>query len=170
MTAQQLLAQQFGIMYQLTAMNLDGMTAEQSLAQPPGGGNCANWILGHVVDIQNALMGLVGEAPVWESDQLRRASYEPITRASEAIDWETMKSRFFASKDRCLAALASIDDAKLEDTVPHPFGGTCTRAELLNTLASHQTYHAGQLGLVRRIAGMPGAVKGPGQPERARSA
>jgi uncharacterized damage-inducible protein DinB len=50
--------------------------------------------------------------------------------------------------------------------VPHPFGGQTSRAELLALLAQHQMYHAGQLGIVRRIAGLEGAVKGPGQEAR----
>jgi hypothetical protein len=120
MTSQQSLAQHFGFMYQVAAANLDGITQEQSLAQPSPGGNCANWILGHIVDVQNAVMGLVSQAPVWENDQLRRASYDPITRPAEAIDWETMKSRFLASKERCLSAMASTSDAALAEKVPHP--------------------------------------------------
>jgi len=167
MTSQQSLAQHFGFMYQVAAANLDGITQEQSLAQPSPGGNCANWILGHIVDVQNAVMGLVSQAPVWENDQLRRASYDPITRPAEAIDWETMKSRFLASKERCLSAMASTSDAALAEKVPHPFGGESPRVEILNLLAFHQTYHVGQLGLSRRIAGLEGAIKAPGQAERA---
>jgi uncharacterized damage-inducible protein DinB len=167
MTTQQALTQHFGFLYQVAAANLDGITPEQSLAQPAPGGNCANWILGHLVDVQNALMGLVGQPPVWESEQLRRASYEPITKPAQAIDWETMKSRFLGSKERCLAAVGSLSDAALAEKVPHPFGGECPRAEILNLLAFHQAYHAGQLGLSRRIAGLEGAVRAPGQRERA---
>jgi uncharacterized damage-inducible protein DinB len=44
-------------------------------------------------------------------------------------------------------------------------GGSASRAELLSLLAFHQAYHSGQLGIARRIAGMEGAVKGPGQPK-----
>jgi uncharacterized damage-inducible protein DinB len=36
----------------------------------------------------------------------------------------------------------------------------------LNLLAFHQTYHTGQLAMSRRIAGLEGAVKGPGQAQR----
>ena len=169
MTSQQALAQHFGFVYQVAALNLEGITPEQSLAQPAPGGNCANWILGHVVDVHNAAMGLVGQPPVWESEQLRRASYEPITKPAQAIDWETMRSRFLGSKERCLKAVASMSDAALAEKVPHPFGGECTREELLHLIAFHQAYHTGQLGMSRRIAGLEGAVRAPGQPERARA-
>ena len=66
-------------------------------------------------------------------------------------------------RERCLAAISALSDDAMAESVPHPFGGTCTRAELLNILAFHQAYHAGQLAMSRRIAGLEGAVKGPGQ-------
>ncbi|HET9252827.1 MAG TPA: DinB family protein [Candidatus Eisenbacteria bacterium] len=163
MKAQQALAQQFGFMYRVTAANLEGMTREQSLVQPPRGGNCANWILGHVTNVQNGVMELLGQPAVWQSEQLARAGYEPIQSQAGAIDWDTMRDRFLGSSDRCVAAISALSDPSLAEEVPHPFGGTCTRGELLTTLAFHQTYHAGQLAMCRRIAGLEGAIKAPGQ-------
>jgi uncharacterized damage-inducible protein DinB len=102
---------------------------------------------------------------VWDSKELSRASYDPITEPARAIDWETMRSRFLGSRERCVAAIKNLPDEKLADPVPHPFGGHCSRAELLSLVSAHQMYHAGQLGIVRRIAGLEGMVKGPGQPK-----
>jgi uncharacterized damage-inducible protein DinB len=164
MTARDLLVHQFGLVYATAAMNLAGMTQAESLVQPAGGGNCANWILGHLVNVHNAVMREAGTTPVWESEQLARARFAPITGQSDAIDWDTLLERFLSSRDRCLGALASLTEDALAEAVPHPFGGTCTRAELLSTLSYHQAYHVGQLALARRTAGLPGAVRGPGQP------
>ena len=94
---------------------------------------------------------------------LLRAGFDPITEPAGAIDWDTLKDRFLGSRERCLMAISRLSDESLAETVPHPFGGTCSRAELLNTLAFHQTYHTGQLAIARRIAGLEGAVKAPGQ-------
>ena len=163
MKAQKSLAHQFGLVYQATEHNLRGMTPEQSLARPARGGNCANWILGHLTNMQNMVMQLIGEPPVWESGQLRHAGFYPITDPGEAIEWDTLRVRFLGSRERCLTAISRLTDERLAETVPHPFGGTCSRAELLGTLAIHQSYHAGQLGLARRVAGMEGVIKGPGQ-------
>lgn len=163
MNMQEAIAQHFQYMYQTAAANMDGLTQEQSLMQPSGGGNCANWILGHLMNVHNGVMGLVGEKPVWESDQLARAGVEPITGPAKAIEWNTMRDRFLGSKERCLAAISGLSDKALAESVPHPFGGSTSRAELLNTLAFHQTYHVGQLAISRRIAGLEGAVKGPSQ-------
>ena len=159
------LAQHFGMMYRMVEMNLEGMTHEQSLVQPAPDGNCANWILGHLVNVQNGVMLLLDEAPVWESADLARAGWAPIKGPLGAIDWNVLKDHFFESRERCLAALATVSDASLAEDVPDPVGGKTSRARLLSTLAFHQAYHSGQLGVVRRIAGLPGAVKAPGQPQ-----
>lgn len=166
MSAQKSLAQHFGLMYQVTAANLEGMTQQHSLAQPSRGGNCANWILGHLTNVHNGLMQLLGEKPVWESEQLQRASFDPIDAPDQAIDWSTLRERFLESRERCLAAISRLSDDQLAETVPHPFGGTCSREELLNVLAFHQTYHAGQLAMARRAAGLEGVIKGPGQTQK----
>ena len=168
MKVQESISQHFGFMYQTSAANLERLSPEQSLAQPSPGGNCANWILGHLTNVQNGVMKLVGEAPVWESDQLKRAGYDPITGSSNAIDWDTMRTRFLGSRDRCIAAISGLSDEALAESVPHPFGGTTTRAGLLTVLAFHQAYHAGQLAVARRIAGLEGAVKAPGQAQTQR--
>ena len=166
MKSQHLITHQFDLVYRMIADNVEGMTAEQSLAQPSPGGNCANWILGHMTNVQNGVMRLVGQGPVWESDQLSHAGWEPITSRTKAIAWETLRDRILDSRERCLTAISNLSDEKMADEVPHPFGGTTSRGQLLSTLAFHQAYHAGQLGIARRIAGLEGAVKGPGQPRR----
>jgi uncharacterized damage-inducible protein DinB len=163
------LAMQFGLVYQTAAANVEGMTSEQSLAQPVQG-NCANWVLGHLTNVQNGVMGLIGEPPVWENDQLSRAGWDPITDQANAIDWDTLRNRFMESRERCLSAIGALSDQSLGEQVPHPFGGTTSRAEMLGILSFHQAYHVGQLGITRRVAGLEGAVKGPGQPKEARVA
>ena len=164
MNTQQAIAHQFGLVYRMIEVNVAGMTAEQSLAQPSPGGNCANWIVGHLTNVQNNLMKAIGQPPVWESDQLAHAGWEPITGKGQAIAWDTLRDRILGSRDRCVAAIASLSEAQMVEQVPHPFGGTTSRAELLSLVAFHQAYHAGQLGIARRVAGLEGAVKAPGQP------
>ncbi|HEY3155569.1 MAG TPA: hypothetical protein VGK76_02935, partial [Candidatus Eisenbacteria bacterium] len=90
MNPQKAIAQHFQLMYQTAAANLKGVTPEQSLVQPSPGGNCANWILGHLMNVQNGVMGVLGEKPVWESGELARAGDDPITGPANAIDWDTL--------------------------------------------------------------------------------
>lgn len=167
MKTQQAIANQFGFVYRMIEVNTEGMTAEQSLAQPIPGGNCANWIVGHLTNVQNVIMKAIGQPPVWESEQLGNAGWDPITGPHKAIAWDAMRDRILGSRDRCVAAISSLSDAQMAEPVPHPFGGTASRAEVLALGAFHQAYHAGQLAIARRVAGLEGVVKGPGQPKAA---
>jgi uncharacterized damage-inducible protein DinB len=162
-TGRDILAQQLDAVYRVIARNIDGLTHSDSLARN-GDTNTANWILGHLVNVHNFVMELVGAPPVWTSPQLERARFDhPIRDAAEAIDWDTLVEKFNASRDACLAALAVLTDESLAEKVPAPFGGETTRAELLALLVTHQWYHAGQLGMARRAAGKKAAILAPGQ-------
>ena len=164
MSERDLLVNQFGTAFELVRRNVEGLTHEDSLLPAAGGGNTANWILGHLVNVQNGVMRLIGAPAVWESEQLERARFDhPIRAESDAIDWATLVARWNSSRAACVSALAALSDEALEEKVPHPFGGETTRAGLLATLAVHQCYHAGQLGMLRRAAGKKAAILAPGQ-------
>jgi uncharacterized damage-inducible protein DinB len=164
MNGRDMLVQQYNAIYQVIARNIDGLTHADSLTPAAGGGNTANWILGHLVNVQNSVMEIIGAPPVWESEQLERARFDhPIRDGADAIDWETLVERFNASRDACLAALASLTDESLVDQMPDAFGRHSTRAGVLGGLVVHQCYHAGQLGMVRRAAGKKAAILAPGQ-------
>jgi uncharacterized damage-inducible protein DinB len=164
MTARDLLVQQFDAIYSVIARNVAGLTHADSLAPAAGEGNTANWILGHLVNVQNGVMSIIGAPPVWESEQLERARFDhPIRDATDAIDWGTLVERFNASRDACLAGLASLTDEALAEPMPDPFGRDTTRAGLLGVLVVHQCYHAGQLGMARRAAGLKTAILAPDQ-------
>jgi uncharacterized damage-inducible protein DinB len=160
---QNLLAQQYAMLYGMTLANLAGMTADDALVQTAGGGNTASWVLGHLISIHNSAMQMLGEEPVVPEKELAGAAPEPADRPDEPMDWDRLTSRFAESKDRCLAAIAAVSDDALADPMPHPFGGDSTRGELLQLVAMHGTYHAGQLATCRRAAGREGVIKGPGQ-------
>src|SRR5688572_23356554 len=159
MTGREMLVQQFGAIYGVIARNIDGLTPADSLAPAAGGGNTANWILGHLVNVQNQVLRIIGAPPVWESEQLTRARFDhPIRDAAAAIDWNTLVERFNASRDGCLGALAALSDESLAEKMPGPFGDPSTRAGLLSILSFHQAYHTGQLGMARRAAGQKAAI------------
>lgn len=151
----------YRLAYRTIAMNTEGMSHRASLRQPAPGGNCANWILGHVTAVQNEVMKLLGEAPAWDGEALERTA-RPITSEAEAIDWDAMRRAFLASEERCLAAIDGLTEEKLDEPgYPNPLGGELRFGELLNFLGFHQCYHAGQIGMSRRLAGLDGVIRSP---------
>ena len=159
MHVKQALKSQYSLFYRTVAMNTEGMTHQDSLIQPEPAGNCANWILGHLIMAQNMIMAANGEAPAWESDTLDNAGEDPIIDGSQAIDWDTARAKLLASQNRCLAAIENLTDEQLDEGgYTNPLGGEITLGGLINFLAYHQAYHAGQLGMSRRLAGYESAI------------
>lgn len=161
MTGKDALKVQYSVMYQIVARNLDGITAEHSVVQPEPAGNCVNWILAHMTLVQNAILAMLGEAPAWDEPTLERARSEPVAGAGGAYDWEAMRGRFLDSRDRMLPALDRLDDDRLDEPMVDIFGKPNTLGGVLNFLALHQNYHAGQLGLARRLIGLEGVIRAP---------
>jgi len=127
-SAAAILAHQLHLVHLVAARNLEGMSAEDSLVQPPGRGNCANWILGHLVNIHNQLAEVLGVAPVWEAPELERAGPEPIRDAGGAIDWHELVARFAAAETRMAGALEALSDEELAEVISTPvFGGSSSR-------------------------------------------
>jgi hypothetical protein len=50
--------------------NVAGLTHEDSLAQPRPGGNCLNWVLGHLLRAYNGVLPLVRQDPVMDQGVL----------------------------------------------------------------------------------------------------
>ena len=162
MNAKDVLMTQYGLLYKVVGANVTGLSQDDSIKQPEPGGNCSNWILGHLIGSHNRALELLGEEPVWADESLARARKEPITGDDDAIEWDTMRDRFLGSQDRCLAAIERLTDEELDEGgFSDSFGQECTRGEYLSLLVFHGNYHAGQLGLSRRLAGHPGVIGSP---------
>jgi hypothetical protein len=134
--------------------NLEGFTHAESMVTPPGGGNSTNWVVGHIVSTRNAILALLGRPPVLEGVDL--AVYQ---RGSEGLDgrelpFETLLAAFNESQARIEAALREIGESRFQALVTEEKLG-----QNIAFLQFHEAYHIGQLGLLRRIAGKPGAIR-----------
>jgi hypothetical protein len=149
--------------HQVVRMNVDGITQEDSLVQPDPAGNCLNWVVGHLLCIYNQSLGLLGQERVMDEAALKR--YErgspPIRDAAEALDLSQMMTSWDETSRRVDAGLASLTPDALDQPVPvSPTGNPNeTVRSLVSTVMFHQAYHAGQTGILRRIAGKEGAIR-----------
>ena len=147
----------FGYNYYTMGVNARDLTHEESLIGPEPGGNCANWVLGHIVQTRGAILSLLGEKPVWnaaEGERYKRGSAPVAGDAAGTKPFPEILEALDRSQESLLAGLSRIKESEL--------GGAETKgsvAEKLATLQFHEAYHAGQLGLLRRISGKEGAIK-----------
>jgi hypothetical protein len=163
MTSVATLRQQSDITRIVVGLNAEGISHEESLVQPRPGGNCFNWVLGHLVAIYGEALPLVGQQPVRPREELThyQRGAPPITSAAEAIRIEDLDKWWKESCARFDAGLAALPEERLAERAPFSPSDDPneTVGSLIATVVFHQAYHSGQLGVLRRIAGKPGAIK-----------
>lgn len=142
---------QFAFAHSVALMNLDGVTDEQSLVRPDGGGNSINWTLGHIVTARQRLLTVLGKEPL-----LAEESAKAYARGSAGEGGnETLASLTAAyqkSQELLSAALPALSADDLAKPAPFsPLNANDNVGTLIAKLAVHEGYHVGQLGLLRRI-------------------
>jgi len=136
--------------------NLEGISHPESLAQPPGGGNCINWIVGHVLVHRDKMLEMLGHPPVWTDPA--RARYDrgsaPITGDGPGVvPLDRLRELLERSAEAVPTALRAAGGKLAEPA------GNGTVGQKVGFLQFHEGYHAGQIGIVRRILGKEGAIR-----------
>lgn len=143
-------------------LNVDGITHEESMTQPRPGGNCLNWVVGHLLWTYDYNLPVLEQEPVMGADLLKR--YErgsaPLRDPTEAMDFNELTSAWDEASRRMEAGLASLTANLLDQPAqrsPDDDPDETVRERLTGVLF-HQAYHTGQTGLLRRLAGKDGAI------------
>ncbi len=148
---------------EVVGVNLAGLTHEDSLIQPRPGGNCLNWILGHLVTVYDGMLPLLSQKPVMDEGVLKHYARgaPPIRDRAEALDFQKLLTAWNAAVERMDAGLAGLTPDLLDRPIPDSPSGNPdeTVRSLLTTIMFHQAYHAGQTAVLRRIAGKEGAIR-----------
>jgi uncharacterized damage-inducible protein DinB len=132
---------------------IDGLTAEQWLAQPKEGSNSALWILGHIVWSRSRALRLIGFT--WTKPWL--SLFERGTKPLEGSAYPPVNDVLDAWEDLCVslpAALEATPDETLAKSVQElspSLDGTV--GGMICFLAMHETYHIGQIAYLRRLVG-----------------
>lgn len=142
--------------------NVEGLTQEESLAQPEPAGNCLNWVMGHLLCVYDQVLPTLGQKPVMGQDALKRykRGSAPLVNPAEALPLHDLINGWDEAYHRVDAGLAAMTQQVLDG--PAPFSPSNNPNETVRSLLSvvvfHQAYHAGQTGILRRIAGKEGAI------------
>ncbi len=143
-------------------MNLDEIDHDDSLVQPQPAGNCINWVIAHILAVRDQMFGLIGLAPVLGEAGVRFGrSSEPLCDGREALPLPELLSAMDTSQQRLEAALGAMTEEQLAaafDGARLP-GRPTNVAEMLAFFHFHESYHVGQVGLLRRVAGKEGAIR-----------
>ena len=157
------LAKMFGFSCAAIQRNLQDLSHSDTLITPQNGGNCLNWVLGHVVVARNTALTLTGGTPIAIGEKL--ALYQRGSApcaGDQLLDLATLRGFLDDIHQLLVPALAAMPDSSLTSSVPAPYNRpplTGSVGDALIRLHYHEGYHNGQIGLLRRMAGKEGAIR-----------
>jgi uncharacterized damage-inducible protein DinB len=146
----------FGNNLRLLELNGAGLTPELAAQRSANGVASAAWILGHLVTTRRRIVTLVGgdlqEDPVWEQHYARGG---PGVNAH--LGWPELVEAFRSVDQSLKAAFQQLTDWDRPTTNP-ALGTEQPLEQVLTFLFMHECYHLGQIGIIRKLHGLPGAI------------
>lgn len=126
------------------AQNLEEITAEQATQRPIPDGH--------------SIWELVQHATGWLNEVIRTLDGEtyavlpaeqdwPAINAQDAAAWESAQAILESCIDALCGAIVELPDEKLDELVP---GQDFSYYWMLNGVVHHNTYHSGQIGILRK--------------------
>ena len=134
--------------------NVKGLSQQDSLIQLAPSANCLNWTLGHIIVSRDRALTLVNEAPVWTQERSLpyQSGSKPLNQ-NEGATLEVILQALNESQTKLTITIEQLKDSDLSKPLRSK-----TLGQTLTGFAWHETYHAGQTALYRRLAGPDGAI------------
>ena len=133
----------------------EGLTHEEGLLQPQPGGNCLNWVMGHlVVNLVDILKVLGGVAPsgLPGLDHYGHGS-EPVHGDEPGvIEFQVLIDTYALLTKTITDRLAQMSEADFDEEIEF-WQGQSRRGYTAFFYFFHNTYHIGQLEQLRNLAG-----------------
>lgn len=145
---------------QMTLSRLLSDVSPQKSLNPAGpDGKCLNWIVGHIIFARGELLSILGSEPDWHKVHMavygeRGVGMFTVKNAKPLPDLQRLLDQSLTMLTEVLPKVGAALNEPC-DQLPHVSKGG-TVADRVGTYACHEAYHAGQIGLMRRLLGKPG--------------
>ena len=134
---------------------INGVSDPETLIQPPNGGNCMLWTLGHLTESLISILGFLGgEKPEGLADLSRyERGSEPILGPEPGLMTASeLMAVYEVLHQAIIEKLAPMTIDDFDEEIPG-FGRPARRGWMLFFMEFHHAYHIGQLELLRNLAG-----------------
>jgi uncharacterized damage-inducible protein DinB len=121
-----------------------------------GAGNHAQWLLGHLAVTRRWALRLAGQATEEEAWEAHFGQGRAPGPQGDDIAPELLREAFLKAGERLRAHLASATQTQADAPMREFPDGSRTMGAGMHFLHFHESYHLGQIGLLRRVAGKPG--------------
>ncbi len=143
-------------------VNSEGVTHDESLIHSEHGGNCINWVIGHVLISRMHLLKFLDVE--WKLPEIIVPLYNRGTSGDgydQFMQLEKLKELWGESQKLLTETIGALTPEQLGETAPTfgDFTKPDTRERRILFLHFHESYHLGQLGLMRRLLGKQGAIQ-----------
>ena len=144
--------------------NLDGISHPESLTTPAKECSSVNWITGHVLNSRDRLLARLGGKKFLgdEEAEFYRMGTKPATAGETSVQLARLREGIKTTGAALIEKLQSLSEQDLEKEVePKTIPARMDKPNLgalLTFLLFHESYHAGQLGLARRMLGKPSGL------------
>ncbi|MDX1415017.1 MAG: DinB family protein [Candidatus Promineifilaceae bacterium] len=150
MSQQEELIESFGTTYWLIGKFSDGMSHEDSVATPSFRTNSFNWVFGHILVSRDRALTLLGKETTLTAEE--RTLYEtgsgPLSPES-AVKLNRLLTALDASQERISKGLSAASDEDLAAIFDE--SRNVTVGSRIAGLHWHETYHVGQLEILRQV-------------------
>ncbi len=149
----------------LIMTNLDGISHDESMALPKGGGNSINWVAGHILASRTSVLKLLSEdrfLSLEEQVPYARGA-ERLKPGDTCLSIERIREGLEKTGKAVLKKLRVTPESELAREIEIPdfpikFDEPTLDAHL-TLLLYHEGYHTGQLGLGRCVIGKAHRIK-----------
>ncbi len=134
----------------LLNQNLQDLTPADAERPAGPGGNNVHWIVGHIAYWRSAMSGMLGGNAVWQNGN--GEEFKGLMLGDAPSTLHLSYAEVIAAAEAGLANLVARI-REIEDNPEH-----AATLGNISQLSVHETYHVGQLGILRRMVGKPGVV------------
>jgi hypothetical protein len=133
---------------------ITGISDEAASVAPPYPINSFNWVVGHILSGRQRAIRALGREDFLPETMFTRyvTGSDPVTAESDdAVPLSAMQAYLQTSQEALAAALEAISTDELAEVIETRFGPRPV-GEHVSGLHWHETYHVGQLEILREIA------------------
>lgn len=154
------LSTQLALTQRTIKRNLEGVSNEEALLHPQPAGNSANWVLGHILASRSGLLKNFGEQPLLDDSSVQQYRRGSDGNVANPLPLDDLLAALDRSQPLMIAGMKRISETALAAKAPinSPAGAEASYADALAAMVFHESYHVGQLGLLRRVCGKKGAI------------
>ena len=136
----------------------EGLSHADSVLQLPVRGNCFNWVLGHIIESRDKILVMYGHEALLSAEEVAlycRGS-EPVTNEETAVSFDRLMADFNRQHELIVSSLSETTVGAFSEIVNEKNGFTF--GERISFLHWHETYHTGQLEILRQLSGVNDAI------------